>query len=260
MTLKAYCLFESHWIPGLGNDRGSTYVCLFLIFPPPPTRYTNPRLLSAGSSAWLDSHQSHQSIRAHGLGALQGEAQGSTPHQLSQHAEGSGHTEEHRVVIHLSHSIVLYTGGVGGRETMSRCVFGTRTGQLHDWKGSLGSHLQQHSTVSVHVGPGVLGLTLLQQHIGDNLVKLGDQLEHGVIGKMLQGKFTLAGVTWVRLPQDSMTIAWYHLQPIEETYPKHDNCANIQQLFLLNFFLLCRLHNRQIKLKVIQYYNTSIWV
>lgn len=107
MTLKAYCLFESHWIPGVGNDRGSTYVCS-LIFPPPPTLHTNPRLLSGGSSAWLGSHQCHQSICAHGLGALQGEAQGSTPHQLSQHTEGSGHTEQHSVVIHLSHSIVLH--------------------------------------------------------------------------------------------------------------------------------------------------------
>lgn len=114
MTLKAYCLFESHWIPGVGNDRGSTYVC-GLIFAPPPTLHTNPpphpQLLSGGSSARLGSHQCHQSIRAHGLGALQWEAQSSTPHQLSQHAEGPGHTEQHSVVIHLGHSVVLHRRG-----------------------------------------------------------------------------------------------------------------------------------------------------
>lgn len=81
------------------------------IFPSPPTLHTNPQLLSGGSSAWLDSHQWHQSICAHGLGALQGKAQGSTPDQLSQNTKGPGHTEQHSVVIHLSHSIILLTWG-----------------------------------------------------------------------------------------------------------------------------------------------------
>ena len=82
-------------------------------------------------------------------------------------------------------------------------------------KSSLESYLQQHSAVGVHIGPGVLGLTLLQEHVGHDLVKLGNQLEHGVVGQMLQGKLTLAGITWVSLPQDSMAIAGHHLQPRE---------------------------------------------
>lgn len=69
---------------------------------------------------------------------------------------------------------------------------------MHDYYGR--SYLQQHSTVSIYIGPGVLGLTLLQEHIGYNLVKLSDQLKHGVTGQMLQGKLTLAGITWVSLP------------------------------------------------------------
>lgn len=69
------------------------------------------------------------------------------------------------------------------------------------------SHLQQHTTMSIHIGPGVLGLALLQEHIGNNLVKLGDQLEHGVVGQVFQSKLTLASITWVSLPQDSMAIA-----------------------------------------------------
>lgn len=65
--------------------------------------------------------------------------------------------------------------------------------------------------MGVNIGPRVLGLTLLQEHIGHNLVKLGNQLEHGVVGQVLQGKLTLAGVTWVSLPQDSMAVAWHNL-------------------------------------------------
>lgn len=69
---------------------------------------------------------------------------------------------------------------------------------MHDYNPR--SYLQQHSTVSIYIGPGVLGLTLLQEHVGYNLVKLGHQLEHGVTGQMLQGKLTLAGITWISLP------------------------------------------------------------
>lgn len=65
--------------------------------------------------------------------------------------------------------------------------------------------------MGVHIGPGVLGLTLLQQHVGDNLVELGDQFEHGVAGKVLHGKLPLAGVSWVSLPQDGVSITRHNL-------------------------------------------------
>lgn len=81
-----------------------------------------------------------------------------------------------------------------------------------------GSYLQQHSAVGVHIGPGVLGLTLLQQHIWDNLVELGDQFEHGVVGKVLHGKLPLAGVTWVGLPQDSVSVTRHNLATIRRYY------------------------------------------
>lgn len=74
------------------------------------------------------------------------------------------------------------------------------------------SHLQENATVSVYVGPGVLRLPLLQQHIGYNLVKLGDQFKHGVIGQMLQGKLALTSVARVGLSQNSMAVARHHLQ------------------------------------------------
>lgn len=73
------------------------------------------------------------------------------------------------------------------------------------------SYLEQHSTVGINIGPGVLGLTLLKEHIGHNLVKLGNQLEHGVVGQVLQGKLTLTGVTGVGLSQDSMAVARHNL-------------------------------------------------
>lgn len=74
------------------------------------------------------------------------------------------------------------------------------------------SHLQKNTAVSVHVGPGVLRLPLFQQDIGHNLVKLGNQFKHGVIGQMFQGKLALTSVTRVGLSQDSMAIARHHLQ------------------------------------------------
>jgi len=78
------------------------------------------------------------------------------------------------------------------------------------------TYLQQNSTVSIHIGPWVFSLALFQEHIGYNLVKLGNQLKHGVIGQMLQGKLALAGVTRVSLPQDSVAIAWHHLQATQQ--------------------------------------------
>lgn len=73
------------------------------------------------------------------------------------------------------------------------------------------SYLEQHPAVGVHVGPGVLGLALLQQHVGHDLVELSHQLEHGIVGQVLQGKLTLAGVTRVGLPQDGVAVTRHHL-------------------------------------------------
>lgn len=42
-----------------------------------------------------------------------------------------------------------------------------------------------------------LGLTGLEEDVRNNLVDLADKLEHGVIGKVLEGEFTLSSVTRV---------------------------------------------------------------
>lgn len=83
------------------------------------------------------------------------------------------------------------------------------------------SYLQQDSAVSIYIGPGVLGLALLQKHIGYDLVELSYQLEHGVIGKVLEGKLALTGVAGIRLPQHSVAIAWDHLNNDER---KNNQC------------------------------------
>lgn len=90
---------------------------------------------------------------------------------------------------------------------MSGCVSGFE-------QNAPGSYLQQHSAVGVHVGPGVLGLALIQQHVGDNLVELGHQFEHGVVGKVLHGKLPLAGVTRVSLPEDGVSVTRDNLPPV----------------------------------------------
>ena len=69
--------------------------------------------------------------------------------------------------------------------------------------------------MGVHVGPGVLGLALLQQDVGGHLVDVRDQLEHGVLGQVFEGKLPLARVTWVSLPQYGMAIAGYNLPKVK---------------------------------------------
>ena len=76
----------------------------------------------------------------------------------------------------------------------------------------LSSDLQEAAAVGVHVGPGVLGLALLQEDVWHDLVQLTHQTEQGVIWKMLQGKLSLAYVARVRLTQHCMPIARNNLQ------------------------------------------------
>lgn len=50
----------------------------------------------------LDEH-----IRAEGLGAFDGQAEGAGPHQLGEDAQGAGHSKHHRVVVHLLQTVIL---------------------------------------------------------------------------------------------------------------------------------------------------------
>lgn len=73
-------------------------------------------------------------------------------------------------------------------------------------------HLEQAATVCIHVGPGVLGLALLQQDWRHHLIELGDQPEERVIGKMLQSKLALADIARVGLAQHGMPETRHHLK------------------------------------------------
>ena len=79
------------------------------------------------------------------------------------------------------------------------------------------AYLQQDSAVGVYVRPGVLGLALLQQYVGDNLIQLRHQSEHGIVGKFLQGKLSLAGVARVCLSQHGMAVTRDDLKQRETT-------------------------------------------
>lgn len=44
-------------------------------------------------------------LGGHGLGALEGQAQGTVPEDLGKRAQGAGDTEEHRVVVELLEAV-----------------------------------------------------------------------------------------------------------------------------------------------------------
>lgn len=64
----------------------------------------------------------------------------------------------------------------------------------------------------IHIGPRILGLALFQQHIRDNFVQLSYQLEEWIFGKVFEGKFSLACIAGISLPQHCMAVARNHLQ------------------------------------------------
>jgi hypothetical protein len=74
-------------------------------------------------------------------------AEGAVDDELGQHANGARHTKQDRVVVGLGQAVVL----------------------------------QQDTRVRVDVGERVLGLAVLLEHLGRNLVDLADELEHGVL-------------------------------------------------------------------------------
>lgn len=69
--------------------------------------------------------------------------------------------------------------------------------------------------MGVNVGVRVLGLAVLGQDTGGNLVDLADQLEHGVIGQLAQGKLALGDVTGVGLAQDGVTVTGHDTATVQ---------------------------------------------
>ena len=77
-----------------------------------------------------------------------------------------------------------------------------------------GFYLKKNAAVSINVGPWVLGFALFQENVWHNLVELSNQLEHGIVGQVLQGKLTLALVARICFTEHSMSVAGNNLQPM----------------------------------------------
>ena len=115
------------------------------------------------------------------FGALNGKTQGAVDGERCQHAESAGHAEHDGVEIFLSEFVVL----------------------------------QQHTAVGVHVGPGVLGLSVLGENAGSNLVDEAHKIDKLVVLDVLLAELTLAGKAGVGLAQNSVPITGHNLAAVE---------------------------------------------
>lgn len=60
--------------------------------------------------------------------------------------------------------------------------------------------------MGIDVGVGVLGLAVLGEDLGGDLVDLADELEHGVLGEVLLGELALGRVAGVGLAEDGVAV------------------------------------------------------
>jgi hypothetical protein len=65
----------------------------------------------------------------------------------------------------------------------------------------------RRATYGVHVGPGVLGLSVLGENTRSDLVDLADKLEERVLGELLERKLALGSVTRVGLAKNGVTVS-----------------------------------------------------
>ena len=91
--------------------------------------------------------------------------------------EGSADTEKNSVVVHLLHAVVL----------------------------------EKDARVGVHIGPWVLDLAGLNEDGRNDGVQLADQVEHLVVGQMLEGELTLTTVPGIRFAEHSVAIPGHNL-------------------------------------------------
>ena len=61
--------------------------------------------------------------------------------------------------------------------------------------------------MSINVGPRVLDLASLGEDGGHEHVELRHELEHLVVGKVLEGELALAGVAGIRLAEHGVAVA-----------------------------------------------------
>jgi len=106
-----------------------------------------------------------------GLWSLQRHTEGTVPAELREDTKGTGDTEEDGVVVLFNETIVL----------------------------------EEDTRVGVYVGPWVLGLTVLGQDTGNNVVQLANETEEGIVGQMLKSELTLSHVTGIGLTENGVT-------------------------------------------------------
>lgn len=94
---------------------------------------------------------------------------------------------------------------------------------------------EQATSVRVDVGVGVLGLTVLGEDAGRDLVDLGDELEEGVLRQVLQRELALRSVARIGLTQDGVTVAGHYLTGVERVPESglHLVGSGVQRAYLL---------------------------
>merc|ERR1712126_479550 len=130
----------------------------------------------------LGSDKLLQSGSGHRLGSLQRKTQSSVPHQAGSHSQCSGDSKQNSVIVHLLHAIVL----------------------------------EEDTRVGIYVGPWVLDLASLEEDGRHQHVQLRHKLEQFVIGKMFQGKFSLAGVSWISFAENSVSVSGNNLSGLQK--------------------------------------------
>ncbi|KAH3977081.1 hypothetical protein HBI24_066430 [Parastagonospora nodorum] len=120
-------------------------------------------------------------LGAEGLGPLDGCADGTVDDELRKDTERTRYTEKNGVVVLLGEAVVL----------------------------------EEDTGVGIDVGVWVLGLSVLSENTGGDLVDLADELEHGVIGQVLLGKLALGNVAGVGLAEDGVAVSRNDLAGLE---------------------------------------------
>ena len=129
----------------------------------------------------LCANQLGVSLSAERLGPLNGGTDGTVDDELGKDTERTGYTKENSVVVLLSEAVVL----------------------------------EEDTGVGVDVGVGVLGLAVLGENTGGDLVDLADELEHGVVGQVLLSELALGDVAGVGLAENSVAVSGNDLASLE---------------------------------------------
>lgn len=104
---------------------------------------------------------------------LNGSTDGAVNDELGKNTNGTRDTEEDGVVVGLGKTVVL----------------------------------EEDTGVGINVGVGVLGLAVLGEDLGGDLVDLADEVEHGVVGHLLLGELALGHVAGISLAEHSVAVA-----------------------------------------------------